>query len=183
MISVTRAAPGSRWAAIPRPSPMTSSDTKATPSRTALLITPRTLSTRTASAAIATTMTVSTTRSTTTVPRTVVRLDVLALAQRVAPVQLAEPRRQDVVGEIADVRVAEDAPVRQRRDRREEGAPASTARADVDRRRHEHHGDPGRRRRPQDIERGGEVDRLDQDPDRDDADRDADRARAAARCD
>ena len=53
---------------------MTSSATKASPSRTALLIAPRTLRTRTATAAIATTMTVSTTRSTTTVPRTVVRL-------------------------------------------------------------------------------------------------------------
>ncbi len=74
MISVTRAAPGSRCAAIPRPRPITSNDTNATPSSTALLITPRTLSTTTASAAIATTITVSTTRSTTTVPRTVVRL-------------------------------------------------------------------------------------------------------------
>ena len=53
---------------------MTSSATKASPSRTALLIAPRTLRTSTATAAIATTITVSTTRSTTTVPRTVVRL-------------------------------------------------------------------------------------------------------------
>ena len=74
MIAVTRLAPGRRWAAIPRPSAITSSDTNASPSRTALDITPRALRTRTASAAIATTITVSTTRSTTTVPRTVVRL-------------------------------------------------------------------------------------------------------------
>ena len=37
--------------------------------------------------------------------------DAFALAERVAAVQLAEPRRQDVVGEVADVGVAEDAPV------------------------------------------------------------------------
>ncbi len=59
---------------MPSPSAMTSKATKASPSRTALVITPRTLSTRTAIAAIATTMTVSTTRSTTTVPSTVGRL-------------------------------------------------------------------------------------------------------------
>ena len=74
MISVTRAAPGSRCAAMPTPRTMTTSETNASPSRTALLIAPRTLSTTTATAAMATTMTVSTTRSTTTVPRTVVRL-------------------------------------------------------------------------------------------------------------
>jgi hypothetical protein len=75
---------------------------------------------------------VSTTRSTTTVPRTVGPADALALPERVAAVQLAEPRGQDVVGEVADVGVAEDAPVRQRRDRREERAPAGAAGADVD---------------------------------------------------
>ena len=65
--------------------------------------------------------------------------DALALAQGVAPIQLAEPRRQDVVGEVADVRVAEHPPVRQRRDRREQGPPARAARPDVDGRRHQHH--------------------------------------------
>ncbi len=72
--ATTRSAPGSRWAAMPSPSPTTSSVTNASPSRTALLITPRALSTSTLTAAIDTTMTVSTIRSTTTVPRTVVRL-------------------------------------------------------------------------------------------------------------
>ena len=53
---------------------MTSSATNASPSRTALVITPRALRTNTDSEAMATTITVSTTRSTTTVPSTVVRL-------------------------------------------------------------------------------------------------------------
>ena len=74
MISVARAAPGRRCAAIPRPSTMTTNEMNASPSRTALLMAPRTLRTSTATEAMATTMTVSTTRSTTTVPRTVVRL-------------------------------------------------------------------------------------------------------------
>ena len=109
--------------------------------------------------------------------------DALTLAQGMAPIQLPEPRRQDVVGQIADVGVAEDPPIRQRGDRREEGSPARAARPDIDGRRHQHHDDPGRRRRAQDLERGGDVHGLEQDPDRDDADGDADRAHAAARCD
>ena len=52
----------------------------------------------------------------------------LALAQGVAPVQLAEPRRQDVVGQVADVRVAEDPPVRAA-GRSAPGGPASERRA------------------------------------------------------
>ena len=100
----------------------------------------------------------------------------LALAERVAPVQLAEARRQDVVGEVADVRVAEHGPVGQRRDRRQEGPPASAPRTDVDEAGDQHHPDPGRRRRGQDPERRLDVDRADEDPDRDDTDRDAERA-------
>ena len=38
--------------------------------------------------------------------------DPLPLAQRVAPDELAEARRQDVVGEVAEIRVAEHAAVR-----------------------------------------------------------------------
>ena len=38
----------------------------------------------------------------------------LALAQRMAAYQFAEARRQDVVGEVADVGVAEDPAVRDR---------------------------------------------------------------------
>ena len=134
-------------------------------------------------AAIATTITVSTTRSTTTVPRTVVRLTPSPSPSAWLRYELAEPRRQDVVGEVADVRVAEDAPVRQRRDRGEQRAPARAAGADVDGRGDEHHRDPGRRRGAQDLERGREVDGLEQDPDRDDADGDAERRRAGARSD
>ena len=54
----------------------------------------------------------------------------------VAPDQLAEPGRQDVVGEVADVRVAEDAPVAARGAiGASEALPASAAGGDVDRRR------------------------------------------------
>ena len=130
---------------------MTSSATNASPSRTALLIAPRTLRTRTATAAMATTMIVSTTRSTTTVPEDRRPADPLALPERVAPVQLAEPGGQDVVGEVADVRVAEDAPIGEWRDGRQERPPARAAGPDVDGRGDEHHPDPRRRRGAQDL--------------------------------
>ena len=154
MIAATRSAPGSRWAAIPSPR----RDDQQRRRRRARAG-PRWSSRRgrsgraTASAAIATTITVSTTRSTTTVPRTVVRLMPSPSPSAWLRYELAEASRQDVVGEVADVRVAEDAPVGQRRDRREERAPASAARADVDERRDEHHRDPGRRCGAQDLER------------------------------
>ena len=50
--------------------------------------------------------------------------DPLPLPERVTPVQLAEPGGQDVVGQIPDVRVTQDPPVGQRRDRRQEHPPA-----------------------------------------------------------
>ena len=58
--------------------------------------------------------------------------DAFPLTERVAAVQLPESRRQDVVGQIADVGVAEDTAVSERGDRREQGPPASAARADVE---------------------------------------------------
>ncbi len=109
--------------------------------------------------------------------------DALAVTQRMTPIELAEPCRQDVVGEVADVRVAEDAVVGQPRDRREEGLPARPAGGDIEGRRHQHHPDPGKGCRSQDLERGLEIDRPDEDEDREDADGDPERPaeeRAAA---
>ena len=122
---------------------MTSSVTNAPPSSTALDMTPRTLSTTTASAAMPTTITVSTTRSTTTVPRTVVRLTPSPFPEGVDADELAETGRQHVVREIPEVGVAEDAPVRDRRDRGQQDLPAGRAHGDVDEDRDQHDGDPG----------------------------------------
>ena len=108
--AVTRSAPGSRWSAIAIARPTTSSATKAPPrAGRRSPSTPADAQDHDATrAARPTTITVSTTRSTTTVPSDGGAADALALARAlVAADQLAEPGRQDVVGEVADRGVAE----------------------------------------------------------------------------
>ena len=56
----------------------------------------------------------------------------LALAQRVTADELAKTGRQDVVGEVTQVRIAQDAAVRDALDRREQDPPPTAARGHVD---------------------------------------------------
>ena len=70
-----------------------------------------------------------------------------------APHELAESRRQDVVGEVADVRVAEHPAVRHVLDRLDECLPPGAAGRDVEETRADHHQDPGRVGRSQDLDR------------------------------
>ncbi len=102
--------------------------------------------------------------------------DALALPEGVDADELPEARRQHAVGEIPEVRVAEDPPVRHRDDRRQQRLPAQRPEGDVRDRRDDHHPDPGRRRGAEHIGGRGEVDRAQDEPARDDADADAERA-------
>ncbi len=100
----------------------------------------------------------------------------LALAQRVRADELPEARRQDVVGEVSLVGVAEDPAVGDHGDRGQQDAPSGRPGAHVDQHRHEHDADPGGGRGPEHLPRLGKVDRAQHDVDRHDADRDAQRA-------
>ena len=100
--------------------------------------------------------------------------DALALAERMAAEQLAEAGRQDVVGEIADVRVAEDPPVRAgrrwgRAATRQRAPRAATSRSTVTNITAIQAGIAVL----QDLAGRREVDRPDEEPDGDDADADA----------
>ena len=99
-----------------------------------------------------------------------------ALAQGVASDEFTQARREDVVGQIADERVAEDAAVRDPADRRQQDAPARPSRADVDERRQDHHPEEARGGRSKRLADLGQIDRRNEDVEGDDADRDPERA-------
>ena len=103
----SRSAPGRRWATIPIARTTTNRPATAAPTRTALETTPRTLRTSSDTDAIATTDDEVDDALDDDRPERRRPADALPVAEVVAPDELAEPGRQDVVRQVADEQVAE----------------------------------------------------------------------------
>ena len=83
--------------------------------------------------------------------------DPLPVTEVVAADQLAEPGRQDVVGQIADQEIAKHGHRADGSDGGDEALPAGGSEQDVDRLQPDRHEQPGRDRRAQDVRGPAEV--------------------------
>src|ERR1019366_5390156 len=102
--------------------------------------------------------------------------DPLAVAQVVAPDELAQASRQDVVGEVANEQVAQDRAVVNALDRQDQPLPAQGPDQDVARQADEADQEPGRIGTSDDCPGPAQADLPQHDPDREDRDRQADPA-------
>jgi hypothetical protein len=100
----------------------------------------------------------------------------LPIAEVVTAHQLTEAGRQDVVGQVADQQVRQHGPEADRRDRAQQALPADRAEEDVDDEEPERHHQPAGLGAGDDVDRRREVDRPDDEGDRERGDRDPDDA-------
>ena len=107
--------------------------------------------------------------------------DALAVTQVVAPDQLAEARREHVVGGVSDRQVGEHARHPDEVDRSQQSLPAPRAKDQVGRRHPDHEGNPTGVGRRQDVGRAGQVDLAQDEGERRDRDGNSDQAPDQAR--